>query len=97
MVPTVALLADMRDQILAVASRYGAHNVRVFGSVARDMAQAGSDVDFLVEFEDGRSLFDQAGLWLDLRDLLGCDVDVLTPASLHPLLAAQILAEARPL
>ena len=93
----VEMLVEKRDDILAIAQRYGARNVRVFGSVARGSAGPESDIDFLVDFEDGRSLFDQAGLWLDLRELLGCDVDVLTVGGLHALLAPQILAEARPL
>jgi len=97
LIPTVELLAGKRDQILEIAHRYGARNVRVFGSVARGSARPDSDVDFLVDFEDGRSLFDQAGLWLDLREILNCEVDVLTPGGLHPSFADQILAEARPL
>lgn len=97
MIPTVELLAGKRDQILEIAHRYGARNVRVFGSVARGSARPDSDVDFLVDFEDGRSLFDQAGLWLDLREILNCEVDVLTPGGHHPSFADQIPAEARPL
>jgi len=91
------LLAEKRDQILAIAKRHGARDVRIFGSVARGDNRADSDVDFLVDFEDGRSLFDQAGLWLDLCELLGREVDVVTEGGLHPRLAPQILAEARPL
>ena len=62
--------------ILRLTERYGATNVRVFGSVARGDARSGSDVDLLVEFEGDRSLLDLIGLELDLRDLLGSHVDV---------------------
>jgi hypothetical protein len=79
--PTLAALRARRDEILAIAHRYGAYNVRVFGSVALGESQHQSDVDFLVSFQSGRSIFDQVGLWLDLQDLLGCEVDLLTD---HP-------------
>ena len=69
----------------------------VFGSVARGEDTPESDVDFLVEFEEGRTLLDLSGLRLDLIDLLDRDVDVATPASLHPRLRDQILAEVVPL
>jgi predicted nucleotidyltransferase len=69
----------------------------VFGSVARGEATATSDIDFLVEFERGRSLLDLAGLRLALRDVLQRDVDVATPNSLHPKLRARILREVVPL
>ena len=65
----------------------------VFGSVARGEDTPESDVDFLVEFEDGRTLLDLSGLRLDLIELLQRDVDVATPASLHPRLRDQILSE----
>lgn len=68
----------------------------VFGSVARGEDTAESDVDFLVEFEDGRTLLDLSGLRLDLIDLLQRDVDITTPASLHPRLRDQILSEVVP-
>lgn len=70
-----------RDDILEVAKQNGAFNVRVFGSVARGESSSSSDVDFLVSFRPGSSIFAQVGLWLDLRDLLGCEVDLLTD---HP-------------
>lgn len=90
-------LAQHREEILAIAKRHGAKNVRVFGSFARGDATEFSDVDFLVDFERGRSLIDQAGLGLDLEGLLGRKVDVVTVAGLHPSISGQILAEARPL
>jgi len=64
--------------------------------MARGDATPGSDIDFLVEFEAGRTLVDLAGLRLDLREALGRDVDVATPASLHPRLRDRILRELVP-
>jgi predicted nucleotidyltransferase len=60
--PSIDDLARVREQILAVAARHGAGNVRVFGSVARGDADAASDIDFLVDFQPGRSLLDLAGV-----------------------------------
>jgi uncharacterized protein len=68
--PSIEDLARVRTKILAAAARHGATNVRVFGSVARGDADAASDVDFLVDFEPGRSLLDLASLLVDLEDLL---------------------------
>jgi predicted nucleotidyltransferase len=87
-----------RADILRLTDRYGARNLRVFGSVARGEARSGSDVvDFLVEFEADRSLLDLIGLELDLRDLLGRHVDVATAASLKDRIRPRVLAEAVPL
>lgn len=71
----------------------GVVRASVFGSVARGEASAENDVDFLVEFEKGRTLLDLSGLRLDLVEILGCDVDVATPKSLHPELRDRILGE----
>lgn len=76
--------------------RRGVVRAGVFGSVARGEETPESDVDFLVEFEEGRTLLDLSGLRLDLIELLQRDVDVATPASLHPRLRDQILAEVEP-
>jgi predicted nucleotidyltransferase len=86
-----------REAILRIAAQHGARNVRVFGSVARGDDRADSDLDLLVEMEDGRSLLDLVGLEQQLEDLLGRDVDVLTDASLDPALRRRITAEARAL
>ncbi len=86
-----------RADILRLTERYGAHNVRVFGSVARGDVGSGSDVDLLVEFEADRSLLDLIGLELDLRDLLGSHVDVATVASLKDRIRPRVLVEAVPL
>ena len=79
---TLAALRARRDEIIAVAAAHGASNVRVFGSVARGMAQAGSDVDLLVDLESGRTLIDQISLWRDLEALLGVRVDVVSAGGL---------------
>ena len=92
--PSIAQLARVRAEILAAASRHGATNVRVFGSVARGEADAASDVDFLVDFEPGRSLLDLAGLLIDLEDLLGHPVDVVTEPGLKARIRQRVLAEA---
>jgi len=55
-----------RDRILQTAAHYGAHSIRLFGSVARCQDDSDSDIDFLVEMEPGRSLFDLGGLTLSL-------------------------------
>ena len=91
------LLKDNRDQILAMAARHGARNVRVFGSFARGEAGPDSDVDFLVEMEEGRSLMDIGALVMDLEELLGRRVQVAEPTGLHSYLKDRVLKEARPL
>lgn len=77
------IIGDKRDAILALAARHGASNVRIFGSVAEGKADDVSDVDFLVDMEPGRSLLDLGGLLMDLQDLLGRKVDVVTEAGLR--------------
>ena len=90
-------LLKARDEILAIAQRHGASNVRVFGSVARGEAGPDSDVDILVDLELGRSLLDHAQLQIDLEDLLGRNVDVLPSRGLRPHLRDRVLKEAIPL
>jgi hypothetical protein len=91
------ILRKNRQQILALAKKYGAYNVRVFGSLARGEARPDSDIDFLVELEAGRSLFDLGGLLFDLEKLLGVEVDVVTEKGLRARLREHILKEAIPL
>lgn len=91
------LLQDKREEILQLATRHGARNLRVFGSVARGEAKPESDVDFLVELEPGRTLFDLGGLLMDLQDLLGRSVDVVTEKGLHWYIRDRVLKEAVPL
>lgn len=93
-VTTLESLRARRTEILDAAARNGAHTVRVYGSVARGQSTATSDVDFLVEFEEGRSLFDLGGLVVDLEDLLGRSVDVTTPGALGVRVRARVLADA---
>jgi predicted nucleotidyltransferase len=90
------LRCEKRAEILRLAEKRGGRNVRVFGSVARGDNRQNSDVDFLVEFEAGRTLLDLIGLKLDLQDLLGATVDVVTPNSLR-YVRERVLAEAQPL
>ena len=92
-----SLLDEKRGEILKLADRHGAYNVRIFGSVARGEAVPGSDVDILVDMEQGRSLLDLVGLWQELEELLGCKVDVITSGGISPYLRDRILAEAVPL
>jgi predicted nucleotidyltransferase len=75
--PTLDDLRARRDEIVALAAKYGASNVRVFGSVARGEATPTSDVDLLVSFEPSASLYSLSGLRQDLHDLLGYSVDVV--------------------
>jgi predicted nucleotidyltransferase len=91
------LLEMRRDHILRAATKHGARNVRVFGSVARGEAGPASDVDFLVKMDQGRSLLDLSALVVDLRDLLGRKVDVVSEDGLYWLLRRRILKEAKPL
>jgi uncharacterized protein len=91
------LIAEERERIARVAAKFGAANVRVFGSRARGEAVAGSDLDLLVELERGRSLLDLIALERELESLLGIGVDVLTPGSISPYLRDDIEREAIPL
>ena len=91
------LLKAKREEILRVCAKYGAYNVRLFGSVARGEADEQSDIDFLVELEAGRTLFDLGGLQYDLEQLLGCPVDVVTERGLKPRIRERVLREALPL
>ena len=86
-----------REKMLRIAAKHGARNVRIFGSVARGDADSRSDVDVLVDLDPGRSLFDLGGLLMDLQALLGCKVDVVTPASLRRRIRDCVLREAIPL
>ena len=88
------LLKEKRQTVLEIAARHGARNVRVFGSVARGDADESSDIDLLVELEPGRSLFDHAALLVELRELLGRPVDVVTESGLRPRIRDRVLREA---
>jgi uncharacterized protein len=91
------LISAKRDEILRAASRHGAINVRLFGSFARGEANEESDVDILVEAGSATTPFFPGGLLADLEDLLGCKVDVVTEAALHPYIRERVLEEVVPL
>jgi predicted nucleotidyltransferase len=91
------LRATKRDEILRIAVRRGARNVRVFGSVARGENDPLSDIDFLVDLEPGRSLFDLSGLLIDLEAALQSEVDVVTEPGLRSRIRERVLREAVPL
>ena len=92
--PLDKLLQEKREDILRTAARRGAYNVRVFGSVARGEADEKSDIDILVDLEPGRSLFDLGGLLMDLQELLGHQVDVVTERGLRERIRSRVLKEA---
>ena len=83
-----------REKILQIAEQYGARQVRVFGSVARRQDDAGSDIDFLVDMEPGRSLLDLGGLLVDLEKLLNSKVDVVTERGLKERIRDRVVNEA---
>ena len=93
--PSLEALRRRRAEVLAVCARHGASNVRVFGSVVRGQQDDESDLDLLVDLEPGRSLFDLGGLLVELEDLLGCPVDVMT--EVRERIRGRVLAEAVPL
>ena len=86
-----------RDEIRRVAAKHGVHTVRVFGSAVRGDARPDSDVDLLVEVGPQPSSWFPAGLILELQELLGRKVDVVTPRGLSPHIREQVLSEAEPL
>jgi predicted nucleotidyltransferase len=95
--PLDQLLQEKREDILRIANKRGASNVRVFGSVARGEFDSTSDIDLLVDLEPGRSLFDLGGLLMDLQELLGHKVDVVTERGLRERIRERVLKEAIPL
>jgi hypothetical protein len=91
------VLQERRDDILAIAAKHGAFNVRVFGSVARGEERPDSDVDFLVDVGATTSSWFPAGLMLDLEQILGRQVEIVTEKGLNPHLREHVLREAVPL
>jgi hypothetical protein len=91
------LLREKWQEILAIAAKHGAYNVRIFGSVARGEAGPESDVDVLVELESDRSLLDLGGFLTYLEELIECRVDVVTEKGLRPRIRDRVLLEAVPL
>jgi predicted nucleotidyltransferase len=86
-----------RNQIMAIAARYGATNVRLFGSVARGDARSDSDVDLLVDLIRPWSLLDHIAMQQDLEDLLGCRVDLIVASALRTHVRESALEQAIPL
>ena len=82
-----------REKILQIADQYGARQVRVFGAVARRQDDAESDIDFLVDMEPGRSLFDLGGLLVDLEKLLNSKVYVVTERGLKDRIRDRVVHE----
>lgn len=91
---TFDMLLARREEIIALAAKHKAGHVRVFGSVARGEANDDSDVDLLVSFEPGASLFDLIDLKEDAEQLLGTSVDIVSEGGISPFLEQRILSEA---
>ena len=89
------LIGARREEVLRLAAKHGARNVRIFGSVARGEVDAASDLDVLIELDLG--LLDMGGLLIDLQSLLGRPVDVVSEKGLRPSIRAHVLREAVPL
>jgi predicted nucleotidyltransferase len=92
-----AIINNHRQEILDIAHQRGIMNVRVFGSMSRGDAGPDSDVDLLVQLESGRSGLALGGFLMDVSELLGRKVDVVTEKALHPRLRGKIVQEAQPL
>jgi predicted nucleotidyltransferase len=94
----LATLHNKREQILDIAAKHGAYNVRVFGSVVRGEDTPDSDIDFLIDYDlEKITPWFPVGLIHDLQDFLGRDVDVVTAKSLHHYIKERVLSEAKPL
>lgn len=89
------LIKTKKEEILKAAEKFGASNVRIFGSVANGTFDKLSDIDFLVDFRDDVGLFEWSGLWIELEDILGCKVDISTEAALKERIRDKILKEAK--
>ena len=88
------IIKRKRNEILEISTRYGAKEIKIFGSALRGEAKRNSDVDLLVELEPGRSLLDIIAIKQDLEDLLGCKVDIVTEAALSPYIRDEVLNQA---
>lgn len=91
------MLDFKRSAIRETAERYHVVNPRIFGSVLHGTDEDGSDLDLLVDALPGATLFDLGELQVELENLLGVPVDVLTPGDLPLSFRAQVLAEAQPI
>ena len=88
------IIKNRRNEILDIAAKYGAKNIRVFGSMAHGEESPESDLDIIVEMEKGRSLLDIIAIKQDIEELLGRKVDVVTEASISPYIRDNVLKEA---
>ncbi len=88
------LIKHKREEILKIADQYGAYNVRIFGSVARNQTNEDSDIDFLVDLRGDRSLWDLGGLWIELNKLLKVKIEVFTANTLKEKIRENALNEA---
>ncbi len=86
-----------RREILEIARRHGAHDIRIFGSVARGNQNERSDLDIIARFDPGRTLFDQGGFLMELQELLGVKVDVVSERGMRPRFRDHVMREAVPL
>jgi len=94
---TLDLLKSHREEILALAKKHGVTDVRVFGSVAREEEEKNSDIDFLIDLEKNRSLFDLIGFQQDLEEIFHRKCDVVSKNGLHWVIRDDVLNEAKPL
>ena len=90
-------LTQKREDILGIARKYGIHNIRVFGSTVRGDDRKDSDIDLLVDVDEGRDLFDLGAFLMDLEALLHKKIDVVTENALHQKIRKTVLEEALPL
>ncbi len=89
-----SIIKNRREEVINIAQKYGAKNVRVFGSMARGEESSESDLDIIVEMEHGSSLLDIIAIKQDIEELLGRKVDVVTEASISPYIRDAVLKEA---
>ncbi|MBW4511084.1 MAG: nucleotidyltransferase family protein [Scytonematopsis contorta HA4267-MV1] len=88
------LLQEKRDEIVAIAEKHGAYNIRIFGSVARGEETPNSDIDFLIDYDLNKiTAWFPGGLIQDLESLLNRKVDIVTSKSLHYLIQDKVFEE----
>jgi len=90
-------LHEKRNEIRKIAAKHGAYNIRIFGSVVRGEAGPDSDIDFLIDAGPTTSSWFPAGLIIDLQEILGRPVEVVTEKALNPYIREHVLREAVPL